>query len=166
MADIVAVSQSIRQEIKPVEFWAQIKSFSFVVMACLYDSMKACGLGDVDAIRDDYVQFMTKQLEQQMQKDIAQIVKEDPSLDQTVMGSANFLQMYCNHHPFVAFILSYANPLTGLPAEWVIVGTQQPTKVCRIAHTGSVDGGHFVARTVDVFDLQKAVQEWTRRQTV
>lgn len=125
--------------------------------------MKACGLGDVDAVKDQYTRYMIGQLEQQFGKPIREIVKEDPSLDQTVMGSANFLQMYCNFHPTVAFILTYTNTATGKPADWVITGGQAPLKVARIAHTGSVDGGHFTARNSEPFDVVRATQVWRTR---
>lgn len=131
--------------------------------SCLYNSMKRAGLGDVDACRDQYVQYMNQALEYQFQKPIAQIVREDPTLDQGAMGSANFLQMYCSQHPHIAFVLAYTAPDTGLSRDWFITGSQQPQQVVRIQHSGSFDGGHFEHRANEPYDLDRARLVWTRQ---
>ena len=118
-------------------------------MSCLYNSMRAAGLGDVTAVRDEYVNFLKK---------------EDPSLDQSVMGSANFLQMYVNFHPDVAFILVYRHPTTSLPTDWIMTGALKPVKVVKIVHSGSVDGGHFENQTCDEFDMQRVIAAFRFRQ--
>ena len=124
--------------------------------------MKAAGLRDVDAVRGVYVRFLTEQLQD---KNIKALADTDPSLDQTVMGSANFLQLYSNCHQGIAFILRYTNADTHQPAEWIITGTQEPQVVVRIAHTGSLDGGHFTfAGLGDNTDLVRVVREFTHRR--
>ena len=130
--------------------------------------MKASGLGDVDAVRDEYVRSLNSKLEQAMGGGvgIADIVHKDPTLDQQVMGSANFLYMYLQYHPEIAFILSYTNPQTQAPGEWILTGSREPYKVVRIAHSGSVDGGHFTARPANEFDLSKVQQEYRRKQAL
>ena len=133
---------------------------------CLYNSMKAAGLGDVDAVKDWYIQFLKQQLEIAMEKDINKVVAEDPTLDQTVMGSANFLQVYQNHHPDIAFILQYKNPTSGLTTDWLMIGAVQPRLVVRMTHSGSVDGGHFTYTKSDEFDLQRAISAFRCRTHV
>ena len=128
--------------------------------------MKAAGLGDVDAVKDSYIQFLKHQLEIAMQKDITKVVAEDPTLDQSVMGSANFLQVYQHHHPDVAFILQYKTPTNGLMTDWLLVGALEPKRVVRIAHSGSLDGGHFTHTRSDEFDLQRAISAFRCRTHV
>ena len=120
--------------------------------------MKASGLGDVDAVKDQYLQHLNRQLELQIGKELKEIVREDPTLDQNVMGSANFLQMYVNTHPEVAFILTYTHPKTNAATDWIMTGARPPTKVVHIHHIGSVDGGHFMAKPVDEFDIARATE--------
>lgn len=133
-------------------------------MACLYNSMKACGLQDVDAVRAQYNNTIDRQLEHAMNKQIRDIVRDDPTLDQHAMGSVNFLQLYCHHHPDIAFILTYTPPQSSKTTEWILVGSLFPRRVVRIAHSGSVNNGHFEARVATQSDLRKSQNEWTRRQ--
>jgi hypothetical protein len=120
-------------------------------MSCLYDSMKACGLKDIDQVKNRYLQALCQNLTLAFDGlPLSEIIRKHPECDQISLGSANFLAMYVSEHPDVAFILS----MQGKPKPWIIAATRSPKTICRIAHSGSFDGGHFTPAPTGPGDLE------------
>lgn len=126
-------------------------------MSCLYDSMKALGLADVDTVKPRYLALMKDRVVAAMGKEFKDIVREDPSMDFVALGTVDFLQFYCVEHPSIAFVL------TDQGRSWVMLGESRPSKAYHIVHTGPVSGGHFSPAAANVNDLHQAQQSWDVR---